>query len=269
MKRLPIVLLTAMFALPACSAEDGANQTTAAAPVDAPASNSAPVKSDEPIVLAQADPEPASTTPTTPSTTPAPTQATAPAARADIVEGRHYRVLRPAQPTSSSPDKIEVAEMFMYSCPHCFSFEPFIQSYLAQKPAYINFIRVPTSFNAVARVHAKAFYVAETLGILDDIHTEFFKAFHVEKNRLGNEKAIIEFFVSNGVERAEVEKALNSFAIDTKLRQADSLTRRYRIDSVPALVINGKYVTSGSMTGSIEKLREVVNYLTAKEAAEL
>lgn len=39
-------------------------------------------------------------------------------------EGKHYRALPSAQGTSSSPDKIEVAEVFWYGCPHCYNLEP-------------------------------------------------------------------------------------------------------------------------------------------------
>ncbi|NNF67298.1 MAG: thiol:disulfide interchange protein DsbA/DsbL, partial [Gammaproteobacteria bacterium] len=180
-----------------------------------------------------------------------------------------YRVLRPAQPTSSSPDKVEVAEIFMYSCPHCLDFEPFVKNYLKDKPAYVSFVRIPASFNSTARMHTKAYYMAETLGILEDVHMDFFNEYHVKKNRLANEKVITRFFVDRGVTEDQVAGAFNSFAVDTKVRQADNLGRRYQIDSVPSVVINGKYVTSGAMAGSTKKLREIIDYLVAKEAAQL
>ena len=266
MHRFAAILLALSVTLPACSAEqDPVVEPAATAPADlavtegsanAPAGRDNATARDESVPVLAANTE---------SRTPV----AAPAARADIVEGEHYRVLTPAQPTSSPPDKIEVAEMFMYSCPHCYTFEPFVNKYKAEMPAHVNFVRVPASFNKMARVHAKAFYAAETLGILEDVHGDFFRAFHNERNRLANEKAVIDFFAKHGVDRAEAEKALESFAVDTKLRQADTLVRRYRIDSVPTLVVNGKYVTSGSMAGSSDKLRDIVDYLVAKEAAEL
>ncbi|MDH3647813.1 MAG: DsbA family protein [Gammaproteobacteria bacterium] len=193
----------------------------------------------------------------------------APAERSDIVAGKHYRVLTPAQPTSSSPDKVEVAEVFMYSCPHCMDFEPFVADFLKTKPAYVSFVRIPASFNSTARMHTKAYYMAETLGILEDVHADFFDEYHNASNRLSNEKSITDFFAKHGVDNDTVASAFNSFAVDTKIRQADNLSRRYGIDSVPSLVINGKYVTSGSMTGSTRKLREVVDYLAAKEASQM
>lgn len=259
MKIFAGVLLALSIGLPACSAENEPSNAPVAA---ANATASTPAASDR----AMTDPKPESTMAA--ADAPKPTKrVSAPAARTDIVEGRHYRVLTPAQGTSSPPDKVEVAEVFMYSCPHCYSFEPFITSYVEQKPSYVSFVRVPASFNAVARTHAKAYYAAESLGVLEDVHTDFFREFHQRRNRLASDDAILSFLADQGVDREQAKQALTSFAVDTKLRQADTLVRRYRIDSVPALVINGKYVTSGSMAGNMDKLREVVDYLVAKEAA--
>lgn len=257
MTRLAGILLAFTFALPACSAENNSNPTAApVAETPTPATSTQSQAPPSEIVVAQADPDTART------------PVAAPAARADIVEGRHYRVLNPAQPTSSAPDKIEVAEVFMYSCPHCYSFEPFITSYLESRPPYVSFVRIPASFNDMARLHSKAYYVAETLGVLDDIHMKFFKAFHTDRNLLKTEKALSDFFEANGVSKSDFENAFKSFSVDTKLRQADALAVRYKIDSVPTIVINGKYVTSGSMAGSVDKLREIVNYLVSKEASQ-
>ncbi|MBT8132657.1 MAG: DsbA family protein [Gammaproteobacteria bacterium] len=273
MKTFVGLFLSLCLALPACSAEDKTTTATEAPAVTEQASTNPPAARPAPVTQSDENPAPVNEpadivvaqAPQTERTEPV----AAPQQRNDIVAGRHYRVLTPAQPTSSSPDKVEVAEVFMYSCPHCMDFEPFIESYLASAPPYVSFIRIPASFNSTARLHTKAYYMAETLGILEDVHGDFFDEYHKKRNRLGNEKAISAFFVKHGVEKDEVESAFNSFAVDTKVRQADNLGRRYGIDSVPSLVINGKYVTSGSMTGSTTKLREVVNYLVAKEASQL
>ena len=259
MKSLIGLLLTLSMALPACSAQDASTATT------------------EPVANAQTT-EPTGTTPASnPETSPVVAQVqepapmpavTAPPVRSDIVAGKHYRVLTPAQPRISS-EKIEVAEVFMYSCPHCKDFEPFVNSYLQSKPSYVNFVRIPASFNKVARLHSRAFYMADTLGILEDIHMDFFEEYHTKRNQLASENAIIDFFVKQGVARDDVVNAYNSFAVDTKVRQADVLGRRYGVRSVPSLVINGKYVTSGQMAGTMSHLRDVLDYLTALEAAQL
>ncbi|MEL7447671.1 MAG: thiol:disulfide interchange protein DsbA/DsbL [Pseudomonadota bacterium] len=186
-----------------------------------------------------------------------------------FVQGTDYRVLPSAQPTSSSPDVVEVAEVFMYSCPHCYSLEPFVQEYKKSMPANVNFIRIPANFNAMARQHSRAFYAAEALGVTEDVHEAFFAEIHVRKNRLANEDALVKFFASQGVDADEFRDALNSFGVDTNLRRADDLARRYRITSVPALVINGKYVTQASMAKSLPRLRQIIDHLVAEESGTM
>jgi thiol:disulfide interchange protein DsbA len=182
--------------------------------------------------------------------------------------GVHYQRLSPTQPTSSSPDQVEVAEFFMYSCVHCYNFEPHVQQWLMTKPAYVNFVRVPTVWNPLVKLHAQAFYAAEALGKGEEMHTPFFREMHVTGNYLETEAAIASFFARFGVDAAAFKRAFDSFAVHTKLQRADELTRRYRISGTPTVVVNGKYVTSASMAGGYEQLMDLINMLAASERTQ-
>jgi thiol:disulfide interchange protein DsbA len=203
---------------------------------------------DEPIRLAQ-DETPAS------------------AADARFKEGKHYRVLPVAQPTSVPPDKVEVAEVFWYGCPHCYTLEPHIEQWRAAKPANVEFIRIPAALNRNWQLHARVYYTAEALGVLDEVHGDLFREMHAKGNRLATEESLVEFFGRYGVSEEQFTETLNSFAVQTKLRQADSLVRRYRITGVPAVVVNGKYVTGADLAGGEKPLIEVVNFLVEKESS--
>ena len=39
----------------------------------------------------------------------------------ELRAGRDYRVIDPPQPTSTEAGRVEVTEIFQYSCPHCFT----------------------------------------------------------------------------------------------------------------------------------------------------
>lgn len=189
-------------------------------------------------------------------------------AQALFQEGVHFERLPQAQPTSSPAGSVEVTEFFMYSCPHCFSFEPHVENWLERKPANVNFVRVPASFNSVARLHAQAYYAAESLGVLDDVHGDFFREFHVRKNRLNSPKAITAFFEEHGVEKAAFEKAMGSFPVDAKLKKSNTMAQRYRLQSVPSVYVNGKYRTDATMAGgTYPDLLRVIDYLVAIESA--
>ena len=98
--------------------------------------------------------------------------------------GTHYNRLSPTQPTSSSPDKVEVAEIFWYGCPHCFAFDPYVKSWVSSKPDYVSFVRVPAVWNPLVRTHAQAFYAAEALGKGEEMHDALFREIHDNQNLL-------------------------------------------------------------------------------------
>jgi protein dithiol oxidoreductase (disulfide-forming) len=184
-----------------------------------------------------------------------------------FVLGTHYEMLTPTQPTSSGPDQVEVTEVFWYGCPHCYAFEPFLEAWQADKADYINFVRVPAMWNPTLRLHAQAFYTAEVLGKGAEMHAPIFREIHMNGNYLDSEAKLAEFFGRFGVSEADFRNAFNSFTVETKLQRAEELNRRYRISSVPSIVVNGKYTTNGTMAGSYDQLIELIDTLAAREHA--
>ena len=179
--------------------------------------------------------------------------------------GAHYELLTPTQPTSSGPDQVEVAEVFWYGCPHCFSFEPYLETW--QPAEYVSFVRVPAVWNPTLRLHARAFYTAEALGKSAEMHGPIFEEIHVNGNFLDDETKLAQFFARFGVSTEDFQSAFNSFTVETKLQRADELNRRYRISSVPSVVINGKYTSNATMAGSYDRLIELIDELAARENA--
>lgn len=183
-------------------------------------------------------------------------------------EGIEYKLVVPPQPTENSA-KVEVVELFWYGCPHCFVFEPYLNAWLKRKPDNVEFIRIPATLNPNWVIHARAYYTAETLGALDKIHEPLFHAVHEEKRALNDEAALEAFFADHGVSREDFRKTFRSFAVETKLRRASDLAKRYGITGVPAIVINGKYRTdAGLAAGSYENLVQVMDYLVRKETPQ-
>ena len=188
---------------------------------------------------------------------------------AGFVEGRHYRRLSPAQATTTSPDTVEVNEFFMYSCIHCYNLEPYVEAWLEDKPDYIEFVPVPTTWNPVVAMHAQAYYAAEALGKLEEMHWPFFREMHVNNNFLQTPEAMADFFERFDVSNEEFESVFDSFAVHTKVNRATELGRRYRVDSTPTIIVNGKYTTGVGMAdpveGNPERLFELIELLAQAE----
>ena len=186
-------------------------------------------------------------------------------------EGEHYVRMVPTQPTVGGADKIEVAEFFMYSCSHCYDLEPYINEWAKNKDPGVRFVRIPASWNALVKLHAQLYYTEEVLarnGILKDpeeFRETVFQEYHQRGNRMTSEAAIQKLFARFGVSEEDFQSTWNSFEVNQKLRVAADLARRYSITSVPAIVVNGKYRTSASETGTYPRLIEAINELTVRE----
>lgn len=177
-----------------------------------------------------------------------------------------YETISPAQPTAN-PAKVEIIEFFWYGCPHCYSFEPLLEKWVKALPKNVEFIRQPAVFSDLWGKHAKAYYTAEALGVVDKIHADFFDAVQNKKLKLETEDELAKFFVSHGVKEDDFRNAFHSFLVDAKLRQATAMAARYGVTGVPAIIINGKYRTNGTLAGSHEKMIEVMNQLIKQESA--
>jgi thiol:disulfide interchange protein DsbA len=193
---------------------------------------------------------------------------TAYAQNSEFILGTHYQRLSPTQPTSSSPDQVEVAEIFWYGCPHCYTFDPYLENWKETLAEDVNFIRIPAVWNNVLQTHAKVYFTAELLDVIDDVHTPIFREIHVNRNMLTETNALVDFFAQYGVMPDEFNQTFESFAVFTRMQRADELSRRYRISSVPTVVVNGKYVTNATMAGDYPDLLRLVDELVAMERAE-
>lgn len=188
-------------------------------------------------------------------------------ARAEFLEGVEYVLVTPAQPVTTG-NKIEVREVFMYSCPHCFNLEPILDRWLKTKPANSEFVRMPAVFRPTLEAHARAFYAFQALGVLDKLHGAFFRALHVDKQPLSDETSIAQFAAKYGIKPDDFRRAYHSFGVDAQVKEAMRLAPAYGVDSVPTFIVDGKYRTNATMAGGQENLMRVIEFLIKKSAAE-
>ncbi len=175
------------------------------------------------------------------------------------VEGEHYKAN--LQRIAVSNEQVEVVELFMYTCPHCYHLEPEVEDWQASVSDKVRFVQVPAVFSPKQVPLASAFYAAEALGHLEKLHPLFFEAIHEEGMKLERKEQILDYVARQGVDRASFEQMMKSFAVKTKVKKATAITKMSGISGVPAFVVNGQYNTSGPMAGSIEALFDVVDFL--------
>ncbi len=185
--------------------------------------------------------------------------------------GRNYRVVSPPQATSVGADKVEVIEIFWYGCGACFVLDPYLETWKKSKPAHVEFVRVPVTWNAGAKLHARLYYTLQALKQDERLHTKVFDTIHRGGNGLlGRDEAstlpvMLAWAKQNGIEEKAFTDAWNSMWVNTRLRQADETVRRYRAEGTPFMVINGKYTTDVGSAGGIPQMLNLINDLANAE----
>lgn len=178
--------------------------------------------------------------------------------------GTEFRAVNPPQATET-PGKIELLEFFWYACPHCAALEPVLKQWVKQLPADVVFRRAHVPFNEVK--HQQLFYALEVMGKSEQADDKVFAAIHVDRNRMDSLDKITPVIEKAGIDKKAFTEAWESFSVQTRMRKANSLAAAYKIESVPNLIVNGKYLTSPSMAGGNQGVLQVVEHLIAQERA--
>lgn len=261
LSRFPL-LLSALFALAACNKTE-----TPAAPADA-ATPAASAEAATPAAPADAAaPAPATPAPEEPAIQPAAT-VTPPTGPAPVA-GTDYIEIPGGQAFDPVAGKIEVAEIFSYTCPHCAQFEPLLVDWRKKQTADVKFTPIAGPFGGNPIPFEKAFYAAQTLGLVEKTHEAMFRAVHIDQSiayQSVTDEQLGAFYAKYGVKAADFIGTMNSFAINAKGKRAEQFMQRSGVDASPSLVINGKYLVKGK---NFEDYLRIADHLVARERAAL
>ena len=180
--------------------------------------------------------------------------------------GEHYEVL-PQVIRTANPNKIEVNEIFAYTCSHCYNFEAVLHPWQEALADDVDVQRTPAVSNQNMEVYARAYHSALALKVLDKVHMSIFEAIHVRKEAVKTEQDIAKFFVAAGIDSVKFSQVFNSFGMTSMVNQGKARMRGYRTQGTPEMVVNGKYRVSSRMTGGFDGMLKVADFLIAKERA--
>jgi len=186
-----------------------------------------------------------------------------------LEEGKNYTRLKNPQAVNAG-DKIEVLEFFSYGCPHCADLDPVLVQWQKTLPADVVFRRVPVGFGRESWDNlGKAYYTLEALGVEQKLAPEVFAAIHRGNVRLDMPKTFFDWAAGKGLDRKKVEDMFNSFAIAGKMNKANQeAAKTYQVQSVPLVIVDGKFMTASDKVGSHANLPSAINALVAKAKAE-
>ena len=200
------------------------------------------------------------------------------ASNADPKSGLDYMVVANPQ-TTDSGKKVEVIEFFGYFCPHCNVFDPPLTEWVKKQGDAIVFKRVPVAFSDTAVAQQKLFYALEAMGKLEEMHKKIFNAIHVERQQLNREELIVDFVVKQGIDKQKFLDVYNSFTVQAKVRRAGQIAANFKIEGVPTIAIDGRFLTSPSIAAAgmppnqtepalLGGALKVMDFLVAKAAKE-
>ena len=199
------------------------------------------------------------------------------ASPANPQNGVDYVTLAQPQPVQAAGKKVEVIEFFMYHCPVCNGLEPGFEEWVKKQGDRIQVRRIHMPYTGAADPEAHLYLTLEALGRLDDMHAKVFNAVHKERIRLNQDAAIIDWVSKNGIDRTTFLNAWNSFGVLTRLRGLERVIANYKVDSVPTIIVDGKYMTSPGMVHESTKTNnpqemyqgalQIADALVAKAAA--
>lgn len=183
----------------------------------------------------------------------------------EFVEGEHYTLID--DPRRIRGDKIEVMEFFSYGCIHCYNFDEEMKGWASARAEKVQFVQTPAVANEVWRNYGRAFYAMEALGLLEDNHTLMFRQVHDARRNLQTPQDFAEVLATGNISESQFVSAFTAATTEQKLARADQLARRFRVSTVPSIVVQGKYLIR--VTGSVgfSRMLDVADYLIEKETA--
>jgi len=182
---------------------------------------------------------------------------------ARYIEGVHYTALPKPVPVID-PEKIEVVEVFWYACGHCYNFEPSIRKYEEHLAEDVNFVRIPAIWQPIMETHARIFYTAKQLGILDDVHQAIFNAIHLNGKTLQSANEVADLFAQFGADRDAILKTFDSAEVTKQLRDDNVKVRGYQITGTPQLIVQGLYRVEANRSLAQDDMLKVVDFLVDK-----
>lgn len=180
--------------------------------------------------------------------------------------GKNYFLIDPPQPVATG-SRIEVLEVFSYACIHCAHFQPYADQIAAGLPDYAEYVYMPAIFNPTWEPFARAYYTAQSLGVLDKTHAALFDALHKERRPMRSIEDLATFYAKYGIDPDRFIEASGSFEVESKLARSRDMVPKYGVDGTPSIIVNGKYRITGQSAGGYPQLIELTHWLVEKEHA--
>jgi thiol:disulfide interchange protein DsbA len=177
-----------------------------------------------------------------------------------------YELIEDGLRLAPADGRIEVVEVFAYTCGHCANFQPLVDAWLRKLPDDVRFTYLPTAYDP-NDAYARSYFAAESLGVLKRIHGEAFIAIHRNQSlppRGATASEMAAFAAEHGADPDRFLAAMASAETDARMAAARTFAVRNGVYGTPTLVINGKYRVQGR---TLSDTLRIADQLIARERA--
>ena len=170
-------------------------------------------------------------------------------------------------PQPAPLDKVEVIEFFYYGCESCNRLEPSLQAWLKTIPADVSFRRIPAIRRTAWVPLTRLYFSLERLGEIERLHSQVYRVVQEEGVNFVSLPGRDQWADKVGIDRDKLAQLLDSDEVNAQVQRAHDLTVAYGVRATPTFVVDGKYLTSGGVAGSVDGLLAIVDGLIEKARA--
>ncbi|RKT98631.1 hypothetical protein C7H84_36050 [Burkholderia sp. Nafp2/4-1b] len=201
-----------------------------------------------------------------------------------------YRVLSTplTQHITTQPGQVEVVEFFWYGCRFCGALEPKLNAWLdkrriQQKEALtsmnkpvpkgwkpdVAIRRIPVMFTEQLEPYARLYYALEALGQAQRLAPFLYDAVQKDRRALATPREQARFLTRHGVDPKAFLEAYHASKTQRALERDQALVRALGVDSVPSLLVQGRWQTGPELNhgpeGTLRTLDALVDMARAKQ----
>ncbi|GAA2269721.1 MULTISPECIES: DsbA family protein [Kitasatospora] len=195
-----------------------------------------------------------------------PSAAAAPEVPHDGAQFAHLDHPRPVR----AVERREAVEFFWYGCPHSYQLEQPLEQWADRHHGDVTLRRVPAVWSGgpderAQLAHARLYYTLEKLGEVDRLQLAAFRAVRDQGEDLAGEEQAADWARRQGLDARAFRAAYRSPEVDRATRGASDLLVRYEVKEVPTVMVRGgRFRTSPSRAGGVERMPEVLDDLIAR-----
>jgi len=157
--------------------------------------------------------------------------------------------------------KIEVIDFFWYGCPYCYELLPQFNEWLKTKPDDVVVRRIPAVLRESWLAQAHMYYTLDVLGEADKFHDRVFDAHHKERLISNIPEQVAEWALKNGLDKDKWQAAYHSKEVQARVIRAVEMSRAYAVSGTPAIVVDGRFMSTSGMSGGVKNLVPVMEAL--------